>query len=112
MSSISTVDLATHLMKQQAYPEDNSLDYPPHVAVTHEQHSDLGDPSAAFSDPLSHFTDLSFSAALKEQRLDKILLDDTISPFGTDPLLSSASPAASKGSSRQSSFSSDEGADV
>ncbi|KAJ6650534.1 hypothetical protein lerEdw1_006553 [Lerista edwardsae] len=112
MSSVSTVDLATHLLKQQVYPEDNSLDYPPHLPANHAPRSDHGDPAAAFSDPLSHFTDLSFSAALKEQRLDELLLDDTISPFGTDPLLSSVSPTASKGSSRQSSFSSDEGADV
>ncbi|XP_066489527.1 transcription factor EC [Tiliqua scincoides] len=112
MSSISTVDLANHLMKQQAYPEDNSVDYPQQLAVALEQRSDLSDPSAAFSDPLSHFTDLSFSAALKEQRLDEILLEDTISPFGTDPLLSSVSPAASKGSSRRSSFSSYDGDDV
>ncbi|KAH0616592.1 hypothetical protein JD844_027815 [Phrynosoma platyrhinos] len=112
MSSIGTVDLASHVMKQQAYPEENSVDYSQHLSVAHEQHSDLGDTSAAFSDPLSHFTDLSFSAALKEQRLDKILLDDTISPFGTDPLLSSVSPAVSKGSSRRSSFSSDDGDDV
>lgn len=112
MSSISTVDLATHLMKQQAYPEDNSVDFPRHPAVVHEQHSDPSDPATAFSDPLSHFTDLSFSAALKEQRLDEIFLEDTISPFGTDPLLSSVSPVASKGSSRRSSFSSDDGDDV
>ncbi|XP_072856624.2 transcription factor EC isoform X2 [Pogona vitticeps] len=112
MSSISAVDLASHVMKQQAYQEDNSVDYAQHLSVVQQQHSDLSDRSAAFSDPLSHFTDLSFSAALKEQRLDEILLDDTISPFGTDPLLSSVSPAMSKGSSRRSSFSSDDGDDV
>nr|XP_028602626.1 transcription factor EC isoform X2 [Podarcis muralis] len=112
MPTISTVDLASHVMKQQVYQEENSVDYSQHLAVVHEQHADLGDASAAFSDPLSHFTDLSFSAALKEQRLDDILLDDTISPFGTDPLLSSVSPAVSKGSSRRSSFSSDDGDDV
>lgn len=112
MSSISAVDLASHVMKQQAYPEENSVDYSQHLSVVHQQHSDLDDRSAAFSDPLSHFTDLSFSAALKEQRLDEILLDDTISPFGTDPLLSSASPAMSKGSSQRSSFSSDDGEDL
>ncbi|XP_061493828.1 transcription factor EC isoform X2 [Rhineura floridana] len=112
MPSISTVDLASHVMKQQVHPEENSVDYSQHLAVAHEQQSDLGDASAVFSDPLSHFTDLSFSAALKEQRLDDILLDDTISPFGTDPLLSSVSPAVSKGSSQRSSFSSDDGDDV
>nr|XP_056702834.1 transcription factor EC [Euleptes europaea] len=109
MSSVSAIDLASQVTKQLAFPEDNSVDYSQHLAVSHEQHSDLRDASAAFSDPLSHFTDLSFSAALKEQKLDDILLDDTISPFETDPLLSSVSPAASKGSSRRSSFSTDDG---
>ncbi|XP_032077547.1 transcription factor EC [Thamnophis elegans] len=106
MSSVSVVDLASRVMRQQAYPEENSIDYIQHLAMAHEQHADLHDPVAAFSDPLSHFTDLSFSAALKEQRLEEILLDDTISPLGIDPLLSSVSPAVSKGSSRRSSCSS------
>ncbi|KAM6437062.1 transcription factor EC [Liasis olivaceus] len=111
MSSIRVVDLASRVMRQQAYPEENSVDYIQHLTVAHEQHADLGDPAAAFSDPLSHFTDLSFSAALKEQRLEEILLDDTISPLGIDPLLSSVSPAVSKGSSRRSSCSSGDGDD-
>ncbi|XP_048356720.1 transcription factor EC isoform X2 [Sphaerodactylus townsendi] len=109
ISSASVVELASQVTKQQAFPEDNSINYSQHLAMAHEQHSDLRDVSAAFSDPLSHFTDLSFSAALKEQKLDDILLNDTISPFGTDALLSSVSPVASKGSSRRSSFSTDEG---
>ncbi|XP_063165415.1 transcription factor EC [Candoia aspera] len=112
MSSISVVDLASCVMRQQAYPEENSVDCIQHLAAAHEQHADLGDSAAAFSDPLSRFTDLSFSAALKEQRLEEILLDDTISPLGIDPLLSSVSPAVSKGSSRRSSCSSGDGDDV
>ena len=82
-----------------------------------------GDGTAtSFSDPLSHFTDF-FGATLKEeehQRLDEILMDDALSPFGADPLLSSRSPAAvhapsghahdgSDDGSRRSSFSSAEG---
>uniref|UniRef100_A0A8C5SDY5 Transcription factor EC n=1 Tax=Laticauda laticaudata TaxID=8630 RepID=A0A8C5SDY5_LATLA len=106
MSSVSVVDLTSRVMRQQAYPEENSIDYIQHLAMAHEQHADLHDPAAAFSDPLSHFTNLSFSAALKEQRLEEILLDDTISPLGIDPLLSSVSPAVTKGSSRRSSCSS------
>ncbi|KAL7982672.1 hypothetical protein Chor_010270 [Crotalus horridus] len=106
MSSVSVVDLASRVMRQQAYPEENSIDYIQHLAMVQEQDADLHDPAAAFSDPLSHFTDLSFSAALKEQRLEEILLDDTISPLRIDPLLSSVSPALSKGSSRRSSCSS------
>ncbi|KAK3544679.1 hypothetical protein QTP86_026167 [Hemibagrus guttatus] len=64
--------------------------------------------STTFSDPLSHFTDF-FSATLKEeQRLDELLMEEALSPFGTDPLLSATSPNASKGSSRRSSFSTDD----
>ncbi|XP_076153449.1 transcription factor EC isoform X4 [Alosa pseudoharengus] len=71
-----------------------------------------GDGSTTFSDPLSHFTDF-FSATLKEEhRLEEILMDDPLSPFGTDPLLSAASPDASKGSSHRSSFSSDDDDDL
>ncbi|NXC65497.1 TFEC factor, partial [Anhinga anhinga] len=113
MSSLSAVDLAAQVIKQQSYPEENSVDYSQQLPVAHGQNSDVCDGSTAFSDPLSHFTDLSFSAALKEeQRLEEILLDDTVSPFGTDPLLSSTSPAASKESSRRSSFSTDDGDDL
>ncbi|XP_031438930.1 transcription factor EC isoform X2 [Clupea harengus] len=67
-----------------------------------------GDGSTTFMDPLSHFTDF-FSATLKEEhRLEEMLMDDPLSPFGTDPLLSAVSPDASKGSSRRSSFSTDD----
>uniref|UniRef100_A0A8B9G2R4 Transcription factor EC n=1 Tax=Amazona collaria TaxID=241587 RepID=A0A8B9G2R4_9PSIT len=112
ISSLSAVDLAAQVIKQQSYPEENSVDHSQHMPLAHEQNSDCDGPTA-FSDPLSHFTDLSFSAALKEeQRLEEILLDDTVSPFGTDPLLSSTSPAASKESSRRSSFSTDDGDDL
>ncbi|NXQ05109.1 TFEC factor, partial [Vidua macroura] len=113
VSSLSAVDLAAQVIKQQSYPEENSVDYSQQMTLVHGQNSDVCDGSTAFSDPLSHFTDLSFSAALKEeQRLEEILLDDTVSPFGTDPLLSSTSPAASKESSRRSSFSTDDGDDL
>ncbi|EMP25606.1 Transcription factor EC [Chelonia mydas] len=112
MSSLSAVDVAAQVIKQQTYPEENSIDYSQQLVLVHGPSADLCDGSTAFSDPLSHFTDLSFSAASKEeQRLEEILLDDTISPFGTDPLLSSISPAASKESSRRSSFSTDDGDD-
>ncbi|XP_045070260.1 transcription factor EC-like isoform X2 [Coregonus clupeaformis] len=76
-----------------------------------DQGQGVVDGSTTFSDPLSHFTDF-FSATLKEeQRLDEILMDNTLSPFGTDPLLSAGSPDASKDSSHRSSFSSDDGDD-
>ncbi|NXT77918.1 TFEC factor, partial [Zapornia atra] len=113
MSSLNAVDLAAQVIKQQSYPDENSVDYSQQMPLAHGQNSEVCDGSTAFSDPLSHFTDLSFSAALKEeQRLEEILLDDTVSPFGTDPLLSSTSPAASKESSRRSSFSTDDGDDL
>lgn len=110
LASLGTVDLGTQVTKQQTHPEQNSVDYCQQLTLSQGPRSELCDQAIAFSDPLSHFTDLSFSAALKEeQRLDNMLLDDTISPFGTDPLLSATSPAVSKESSRRSSFSSDDG---
>ncbi|XP_008565051.1 PREDICTED: transcription factor EC [Galeopterus variegatus] len=110
LASLGTVDLGAHITKQQTHPEQNSVDYCQQLTVSQGPSPELCNQAMAFSDPLSHFTDLSFSAALKEeQRLDDVLLDDSISPFGTDPLLSATSPAVSKESSRRSSFSSDDG---
>lgn len=109
LASLGTVDLGAHVTKQQTHLEQNSVDYC-HLTLSQGTSPELCDQAMAFSDPLSHFTDLSFSASLKEeQRLNDMLLDDTISPFGTDPLLSATSPAVSKESSRRSSFSSDDG---
>uniref|UniRef100_A0A8D1P3T0 Transcription factor EC n=1 Tax=Sus scrofa TaxID=9823 RepID=A0A8D1P3T0_PIG len=110
LASLGTVDLGAHVTKQQSHLEQNSVDCCQQLTLSQGTSPELCDQAMAFSDPLSHFTDLSFSAALKEeQRLDDMLLDDTISPFGTDPLLSATSPAVSKESSRRSSFSSDDG---
>ncbi|XP_074049963.1 transcription factor EC isoform X3 [Macrotis lagotis] len=110
ISSHNAIDLITHTTNHQTYLEDKSGDYSQELTLAQGSRSDLYDGSMAFSYPLSHFTDLSFSAALKEeQRLDHILLDDSISPFGTDPLLSATSPTVSKESSRRSSFSTDDG---
>nr|XP_012420750.1 PREDICTED: transcription factor EC isoform X1 [Odobenus rosmarus divergens] len=110
LASLGTVDLGVHVTKQQTHLEQNSVDYCQQLTLSQGTSPELCDQAMAFSDPLSHFTDLSFSAALKEeQRLNDMLLDDTVSPFGTDPLLSATSPAVSKESSRRSSFSSDDG---
>ncbi|XP_074124336.1 transcription factor EC isoform X6 [Sminthopsis crassicaudata] len=110
ISSHSAIDLAAHTTNHHTYPEEKSGDYSQELTLAQGSRPDLCDGSMAFSYPLSHFTDLSFSAALKEeQRLDHILLDDSISPFGTDPLLSATSPTVSKESSRRSSFSTDDG---
>ncbi|XP_006882756.1 PREDICTED: transcription factor EC [Elephantulus edwardii] len=109
LASLGTVDLGAPVPKLQTHPEQNPGDYCQQLPLVHGPSPELCDQTMAFSDPLSHFTDLSFSASLKEeQRLDVMLLDDTISPFGTDPLLSATSPAVSKESSR-SSCSSDDG---
>ncbi|XP_075968022.1 transcription factor EC [Anarhichas minor] len=137
-SALGTVELSSHVLKQQQhhqsspqaqqpqqphlYQEDLNGDYLQRIAgVPSSLPAAAGPqdhiPGAAgcttFSDPLSHFTDF-FSATLKEdQRLDEILMDDPLSPFSTDPLLSAGSPeAASKDSSRRSSFSSAEGDDL
>ncbi|KAG5845103.1 hypothetical protein ANANG_G00135300 [Anguilla anguilla] len=131
-SSLGAVELSSHLLKQQQqqqqqpqqqqpqqqqqqplYPEELSGDYVQRAAMTQMAAPvDHGDGSTTFSDPLSHFTDF-FSATLKEEhRLDEILMDDPLSPFGADPLLSAASPPASKGSSRRNSFSTDDGDDL
>ncbi|XP_074171790.1 transcription factor EC isoform X2 [Rhinolophus sinicus] len=110
LASLGTADLGAHVTKPQTHLEQNSVDYCQQLTLSQGTSPELCDEAMAFSDPLSHFTDLSFSAALKEeQRLDDMLLNDTISPFGTDPLLSATSPAVSKESSRRSSFSSDDG---
>lgn len=105
VASLGTVDLGALVPKPQ-----NSVDYCQQQALSQGTSPELCDQAMAFSDPLSHFTDLSFSAALKEeQRLDGMLLNDAVSPFGTDPLLSATSPAVSKESSQRSSSSSDDG---
>ncbi|CAL9683113.1 unnamed protein product [Knipowitschia caucasica] len=132
---LGSVELPSHLLKQQQqqlspqglpqpplYQEDPNVDYLQRIAVgatvptllanpgAPQDHMPHADGCSTFSDPLSHFTDF-FNASLKEEhRLDELLMEDPISPFGTDPLLSAASPdAASKDSSRRSSFSSAEG---
>ncbi|XP_045144787.1 transcription factor EC [Echinops telfairi] len=110
LASFDPLDVGAHVTKQQSRPEQNSVDYCQQLTPSPRPTTQRCDQALAFSDPLSHFTDLSFSAALKEeQRWNVMLLDDTFSPFGTDPLLSAASPAVSKESSRRSSFSSDDG---
>ncbi|XP_051886422.1 transcription factor EC-like isoform X3 [Pristis pectinata] len=105
-SCFSPMELAAHLVKHESYQEDNSPDYLQQPTLP-QMLNELNEGSYSYLDPLSHFTDLSFSAALKqENRLDEALIDNTIS-LGANPL-SATSPGASKGSSRRSSFSSDD----
>uniref|UniRef100_A0A3Q0ST48 Transcription factor EC n=1 Tax=Amphilophus citrinellus TaxID=61819 RepID=A0A3Q0ST48_AMPCI len=106
------------------YQEDINNDYLQRIAVVSgvpstatisgpQDHISGADACTTFSDPLSHFTDFFTTTLKEEHQLDEILMDDPLSPFGTDPLLSAGSPgAASKDSSRRSSFSSAEGDDL
>ncbi|XP_043964812.1 transcription factor EC isoform X4 [Gambusia affinis] len=140
-TALGTVELSSHLLKQQQqqsppqvqqqqpqqppiYQEDPNSDYLQRIAVVTgvssiatasglQDHIQGADACTTFSDPLSHFTDF-FTATLKEEnQLDEILMDDPLSPFGADPLLSTGSQgAASKDSSRRSSFSSAEADDL
>ncbi|XP_056101222.1 transcription factor EC isoform X2 [Rhinichthys klamathensis goyatoka] len=125
---MGAVELSSHLLKQHPtppqpgqpplYPQEDmsSPDYtqrtPLPAAMVVGNGGEQTDGSTTFSDPLSHFTDFFCSTLKEEHRLDEILMDDPLSPFGTDPLLSAGSPAASKGSSRRSSFSSEEADDL
>uniref|UniRef100_A0A8C1AQH4 Transcription factor EC n=1 Tax=Cyprinus carpio carpio TaxID=630221 RepID=A0A8C1AQH4_CYPCA len=131
-ASMGAVELSSHLLKQQQQhqlvtPAPPSTQVPPQpgqpLVCPQEDMSnpeytqraplpaamvEQTDGSNTYSDPLSHFTDFFCSTLKEEHRLDEILMDDPLSPFGTDPLLSAGSPAASKESSRRSSFSSEE----
>ncbi|XP_070997194.1 transcription factor EC-like [Oncorhynchus clarkii lewisi] len=134
-TALGTVELSSHLLKQQKqqqqplapqslqglqpplYQEELNGEYlqrtsmPAMVTGVTDQGQGVVDDSTTFSDPLSHFTDFFSSTLKEEQRLDEILMDNPLSPFGTDPLLSAGSPDASKDSSHRSSFSSDDGDD-
>ncbi|KAJ8262258.1 hypothetical protein GJAV_G00164400 [Gymnothorax javanicus] len=125
-SSAGASELSSHLIKRQPqqqqqqqqqqplFPEDLNGDYIQRAAMPQMGATSLdhGDGSTTFSDPLSHFTDFFATSLKEEQRLEEILMDDPLSPFGADPLLSAASPAPSKGSSRRSSFSTTDGDDL
>ncbi|XP_042198153.1 transcription factor EB isoform X2 [Callorhinchus milii] len=87
-------------------PQPSAIVLPP--TLDFGQSLELGESGLGFPETLGHFADLSFGATpRRDYELDAMLLD-TMSPLGRDPLLSSGSPAASKTSSRRSSFSMDE----
>lgn len=139
-NTLGTVELSSHLLKQQQqqqsppqvqqpqqlplYQDDPNSDYLQRIAALTgvpsivtasgpQDHTQGADAGITFSDPLSHFTDFFTSTLKEENQLNEILMDDPLSPFGTDPLLSASSPGAiSKDSSRRSSFSSAEGDDL
>ncbi|XP_028667149.2 transcription factor EC isoform X1 [Erpetoichthys calabaricus] len=116
VSSVGTMDVSSNLIKHQQQHQTFQEEVNEQYMQAHMPQGsgvDHNDCSTTFSDPLSHFTDFSFSATLKEEHhFDEILMDDNLSPYGTDPLLSATSPVASKGSSRRSSLSSDDGEDL
>ena len=68
LASLVTVDLGAHITKPQTHLEQNSGDYCQQLVLSQGTSPELCDQAMAFSDPLSHFTDLSFSAALKEEQ--------------------------------------------
>uniref|UniRef100_A0A8C1W372 Transcription factor EC n=1 Tax=Cyprinus carpio TaxID=7962 RepID=A0A8C1W372_CYPCA len=133
-ASMGAAELSSHLLKQQQqqqqpvtaappstqggqppiYPQEDmsNPEYtqrtPLPAAMVAGNAGEQTNGSNTYSDPLSHFTDFFCSTLKEEHRLNEILMDDPLSPFGTDPLLSAGSPAASKGSSCRSSFSSEE----
>ncbi|XP_043093791.1 transcription factor EC isoform X4 [Puntigrus tetrazona] len=137
-ASMGAAELSSHLLKQQQQQHQAVTPAPPSTQAPQQPgqppiytQEDVSNPeytqrtplpaamaagnageqtdgSNTYSDPLSHFTDFFCNTLKEEHRLDEILMDDPLSPFGTDPLLSAGSPAASKGSSRRSSFSSEE----
>ncbi|XP_032898162.1 transcription factor EB-like isoform X5 [Amblyraja radiata] len=84
---------------------------PPQSQADFAQSFGFCDSSLGYADPMGQFTDLSFSVPTKAdyQLDDMLMMDDTLSPLGKDPLLSSVSPEASKASSRRSSLSIDDG---
>ncbi|MGH0152407.1 UNVERIFIED_CONTAM: hypothetical protein FKN15_072436, partial [Acipenser sinensis] len=87
-----------HQQQQQlSHPEQQ---YSQHLDFT--QTLELCDSAAGFLDPLSHFTDLTFTSPHKN---DYMLMEDALSPLGGDPLLAAMSPDPSVVSSRRSSFS-------
>ncbi|XP_078391175.1 microphthalmia-associated transcription factor-like [Cetorhinus maximus] len=113
-SGLNTAQLAAQVIKQEPQPSLQSgepLQLPslpqaacPNLGLGLGLDLGLIDQSLAFDS----LADLPFPLKL-DSGLGDILMDDSLSPVGAaDPLLSSVSPGASKGSSRRSSFSMEE----
>ncbi|XP_048381900.1 microphthalmia-associated transcription factor-like isoform X2 [Stegostoma tigrinum] len=109
-SGLNTAQLAAQVIKQEPQSSQATVD-PPALASIPEAAGpsmDLGlDLGLGMTDqPLGFdsLADLPFPLKL-DSGLGDILMDDSLSPVGaTDPLLSSVSPGASKGSSRRGSI--------
>ncbi|XP_078088258.1 microphthalmia-associated transcription factor-like isoform X2 [Mustelus asterias] len=109
-SGLNTAQLAAQVIKQEPQPTQHSgehlqlPDLPQVVGPSFGLDLGLTDQPLAFDS----MTDFSFALKL-DSGLGDILMDDSLSPVAAaDPLLSSVSPGASKGSSRRSSFSMEE----
>ncbi|KAJ1109549.1 hypothetical protein NDU88_006909 [Pleurodeles waltl] len=112
-SGLSSSDLVNRVIKQESILDSCGQE------VLSQQHPDLSctttldltDGTITFSNTLRHMTDSPnvYNMPTKmRSKLEDILMDDTLSPAVTDPLLSSVSPGASKASSRRSSMSMEE----
>ncbi|XP_041955423.1 microphthalmia-associated transcription factor-like isoform X2 [Alosa alosa] len=120
-SALCASELSARSIKQEpALGECNQELYPGHTHL-HEGLDasrpttlDLSDGTISFSDghgpngsdPSAY--SLAPKAPPSSSKLDDVLMDDNLSSVGADPLLSSASPAASKDSSCKSSMSMEE----
>uniref|UniRef100_UPI00398E6A98 transcription factor E3a n=1 Tax=Pristiophorus japonicus TaxID=55135 RepID=UPI00398E6A98 len=109
-SGLSTAQLSTQVIKQETQPSCPAPDYLQLPSLSHEAGLGLGLGLGLADQPLGFDSlgDLPFLHKL-DSGLGDFLMEDSLSPVGAaDPLLSSVSPGASKGSSRRSSFSMEE----
>ncbi|XP_078517466.1 microphthalmia-associated transcription factor isoform X5 [Lissotriton helveticus] len=112
-SGLSSSDLVNRVIKQESVLDSCGQEVLPqhHPDLSCTTTLDLTDGTITFSNTLRHMTDSPnvYNMPTKmRSKLEDILMDDTLSPAVTDPLLSSVSPGASKASSRRSSMSMEE----
>ncbi|XP_067880344.1 microphthalmia-associated transcription factor-like isoform X1 [Heterodontus francisci] len=115
-SGLNTAQLAAQVIKQESQPRQQGSDHQPLPSLPQaaglglDLGLGLGLGLGLAEQPLAFdsLADLPFTMKL-DSGLGDILMEDSLSPVGaSDPLLSSVSPGASKGSSRRSSFSMEE----
>ncbi|XP_051890430.1 transcription factor EB isoform X2 [Pristis pectinata] len=118
-SGLNTSEILSSCVKHEENPMDSLQQphlnqhhqQPPQSQMDFAQSFGFCDTMLGYGDPMNQFTDLSFNVPTKKeyQLDDMLMMDDTLSPLGKDPLLSSGSPEASKASSRRSSISIEDG---
>ncbi|XP_028652508.1 transcription factor EB isoform X2 [Erpetoichthys calabaricus] len=102
---VSSLQQQAHAMVPQQQPVIEQPSYPSGAQTFDFNPSlGLGEHPTSYQEALPHLTDLSFASSEK-RNIDFMLLEDSLSPLGVDPLLSAMSPEASVDSSRRSSFS-------